>query len=274
MHGAAHVSVSLRCSCRRRDRLGGGDRHQQCAHPLGTCKYRRRGQDRRRGGLWQYCQAGRTHPNPLGQRWLSVPLELNGNTLIIDSGGGNAMKPAVLSPATACCDSDGGSNPIRIKGSTGNTYTGSPSWPTAGCHSKRLPATPCGPHHGERRDQPGVGHARPDQRRLERDPRHGRHAESGRLHRHNQRSLSGDGYLCANRRGRRAQGGQTLLNGIQQPEVAKMAGDGFVRNGLHRSGRLRPAGDCGSARHTGNPTPTDGSTTVHPAVLTKLDWAD
>ena len=60
-----------------------------------------------------------------GSGGFSVNLNLNGNTLIVDSGGGNTMNAAgAIFGNGVLLLQDGGANPIRVQGGTGNTYTG------------------------------------------------------------------------------------------------------------------------------------------------------
>ncbi|MCX6880165.1 MAG: hypothetical protein NTW21_41135 [Verrucomicrobia bacterium] len=60
-----------------------------------------------------------------GSGGFSVPLILNGNTLIIDSGNGNGMNVSgPISGNGTLIFQYGATNPMHVSGSTGNTYTG------------------------------------------------------------------------------------------------------------------------------------------------------
>src|SRR5690606_7463610 len=55
----------------------------------------------------------------------SVPVDLNGNILVIDSGGGNTCIASGPISGNGTVNLVGGGNlPIRITGGSGNTYTG------------------------------------------------------------------------------------------------------------------------------------------------------
>jgi autotransporter-associated beta strand protein len=66
-----------------------------------------------------------------------------------------------------------------------------------------------------------------------------------------------------------------FINGIQQPEVAYVAGDGYVLgSGYIEVGASGPPVILTPPAVPATPAPADLATTVHPANLPKLDWAD
>jgi len=66
-----------------------------------------------------------------------------------------------------------------------------------------------------------------------------------------------------------------FLNGEQQPDVAYIAGDGYIfGTGYIEVGASGPPVITDPPAEPVNPVPATASTTVHPAFLTKLDWDD
>ena len=66
-----------------------------------------------------------------------------------------------------------------------------------------------------------------------------------------------------------------FLNDIQQENIAKILGDGFVfGSGWIEVGGSGPPTIVTVPAEPANPTPASGTLNVHPMVLTKLDWDD
>jgi len=208
-----------------------------------------------------------------GSGGFSVPLDLNGNTLIIDSGNGNTMNARGPISGDGVVHINGPS--VRIQGSTGNTYTGSTiasrgavslekSSGDALCGSISVTAD-------------GLVWTANDQINDASDVTL---ANTTYLNLAGHSDTINELHLVTGSAVQTGAGGvlsvaKLFLNGVQQPEVAYIAGDGFVTgSGYIAVGGSGPPVILVAPPAPTTPTPSDAAATVNPAFLAKLDWGD
>ena len=208
----------------------------------------------------------------------SVALNLNGNTLIIDNGNGNAMNATgALSGSGVLRVDGGGSAAIRIGGSTGNTYTGTTEVVQGPVNLEKTSGNAlCGTVTVD--SSVNVLWAGSNQLSDTSDVTLGNNGAA--LNLAGYADTIRDLHLVTGGSVQTGAGGvlqvaRLFLNGVQQPEVAKIAGDGFVTgSGYIAVGASGPPVILNPPSEPLGPTPANASTTVHPAVFHTFDWAD
>ncbi len=207
-----------------------------------------------------------------GSGGFTTPLILNGNTLILDSGGGNTANYAgPISGAGAVTIQNNGQT---IGGSLGNTYTGTTSVKTVVTLNKSSGNALCGTITGT---GAVITWSASDQIDDTSDvtlnsTSHlilGAHTETiSKL------------YLVTGAYVDTAAGGilkvsELYLNGVQQAHVGKGSGDGFVLGtGYIDVANSGPPVIATVPDKPTIPVPTNGTTGLHPMFVTLLDWAD
>ncbi|MEI7903060.1 MAG: hypothetical protein WCK89_22710 [bacterium] len=215
----------------------------------------------------------------------SVDLDLNGNTLKINSGGGNYINASGAISGNGVVSVEGGGNqPIHISGSTGNTYSNTTvvtpytavSLEKSSGHALCGGITVTGPNNPPYTTS--LIWTAPNQ--IE-DTSDVTLVSAGAV-----LDLAGFSdtisnlYMVTGSYVQTGVGGvlkvaKLFLDDVEQGEVAYIAGDGFVLgSGYIEVGGSGPPLIEQPPSEPVNPAPTDGSPTVHPANLPKLDWAD
>ena len=214
-----------------------------------------------------------------------IPIINNGFLLTMDSGGGNYYNyTGDISGPGGLWIGAGGADILHIGGSDANTYGGSTvvnsgpvslekSYGNALCGNITVQGSPSGSF-------PGMGNViwtAPDQI-----------SDTSNVSLASTASLNLDGFsdtinelhLVTGSYVQTGAGGvlkvaKLFINGTQQPDVAYIAGDGFVTgSGYIEVGASGPPVISEPPSTPANPAPASGLTTVHPAMLAKLDWDD
>ena len=215
----------------------------------------------------------------------SVPLDLNGNSFIIDSGGGNPCSATgTISGTGSVRVNAGGVGTVIIGGSTGNTYSGPTVLNNGPINlSKSSGNALNGPItvQGSMSDNfPGTANVvwtRSDQVSDSSDMTL---TDTATLSLAGHSDTINDLYLVTGSSVHTGAGGvlkvaRLFINGTQQPEVAYVAGDGYVTgSGYIEVGASGPPVISSPPDTPANPVPANGSTTAHPAMVTLLDWGD
>jgi len=214
-----------------------------------------------------------------GSGGFSVPVILNENTLIIDSGGGNTMNAiGPISGNGIVRLQDGGANPIRIQGSTGNTYTGTTVIAATGNIS--LEKTSGDALNGAITVNGASSLVWVASNQINDASDVTLVNSGGFLNLNGNTDTINELYLVTGTQVQTGAGGilkvaRLFINGIQQDEVAYIAGDGYVTgSGYIEVGASGPPIIETVPAVPATPAPADLATTVHPAFLPKLDWAD
>jgi len=221
---------------------------------------------------------GDTSFNFWGSNHCPIPVITNGYLFTLDSGGGNAVN------YTGDISGEGGlqvkayslTSPTRIGGSVGNTYTG---------------ATVV--NSGRVNLEKSTGSALCGSITLNSSSKllwiaANQISDTSNVTLTSTASLDLAGftdtinelYLVTGNSVQTGAGGvlkvaKLFLNGTQQPDVAYIAGDGFVLgSGYIEVGASGPPVIVSAPDAPATPTPADLAATVHPALLTKLDWSD
>jgi len=203
----------------------------------------------------------------------SVPVDLNGNTLILDSGGGNYANYAgpISGNGTVTIQDNG----QTVGGSLGNTYTGTTNVNTVVTLNKSSGNALCGTitmsngsyillaasdQIDDASNMTLLGTARLDLAGFS-DTINELHMVTG-----SSVQTGAGGVLKV---------AKLFINDVQQPETAKGAGDGLVLgSGYIEVGASGPLVITESPDIPANPVPGDTANTPNPASLTKLDWDD
>jgi len=208
-----------------------------------------------------------------GSGGFSVDLDLNGNTLVIDSGGGNPMNASGAISGDGVVRLQGPA--IRIQGSSGNSYTGSTvasrgdvslekSSGDALCGSISVTAD-------------GLVWTANDQINDASDVTL---ASSTYLNLDGFSDTINELHLVTGSAVQTGAGGvlkvaKLFIDDVQQPEVAYIAGEGFVTgSGYIEVGASGPPSITAPPAVPTSPVPADAAATVQPAALAKLDWSD
>ncbi|MCF7734360.1 MAG: hypothetical protein K9N23_21945 [Akkermansiaceae bacterium] len=209
----------------------------------------------------------------------SVPVDLNENTLVIDSGNGNGMNVSgPISGNGTLIFQAGGGNPMHVSGDTGNTYTGTTTISNAIVSLEKtsgdaLTSGPITMTSGSSKLTWGASDQINDASDLSLT------ASGANLNLPGFTDTINDPHLVT---GTFVQTGalgvlkvaHLYIDDVLQPEVAYIAGDGYVLgSGYIEVGASGPPVIGDPPAVPASPSPADGST-VHPWALTKIDWND
>lgn len=214
-----------------------------------------------------------------GSGGASVPLDLNGNSLIIDSGNGNNM--TVRSPISGngtLIFQASGNNPMHVSGATGNTYAGTTTISNAIVSLEKSSGNALQGTITLNSAASRLNWAASNQISDASDVTLS--ASSATLNLAGYSDTINNLYLVTGSSVNTGVGGilkvaNLFINGIQQPEVAYAVGDGYVLgSGYIEVGASGPPIIETAPVTPATPVPTDGLASVEPAFLAKLDWAD
>ncbi|MCX6876288.1 MAG: Ig-like domain-containing protein [Verrucomicrobia bacterium] len=214
-----------------------------------------------------------------GSSGFSVPLILNENTLRINSGGGNTMNASgQISGNGVVSLEDGGANPIRIQGSVGNTYTGTTVVTASGNISLEKTSGDALRGSITVKGTSSLVWVAANQINDASDVTlvnsGGFLNLAGFTDTINELHMITGNYVQTGVLGV-LKVSKLFLNGVEQPLVAYGAGDGFVLGtGYIDVGNSGPPVVATAPGTPTTPAPVDMASTVHPANLPKLDWAD
>jgi len=216
--------------------------------------------------------------NSIGGVTVTVPLILNGKSLIIDSAGNTMNVVGPISGDGMLTFRNGYSTPMQVSGSTGNTYTGTTTISSAQVSLEKSSGNALGGSIMMTNAAAKMIWTASNQI-----------ADSANIYLNvSGASLDLEGftdtinelYLTTGTTVKTATGGilkvaKLFVNGVQQPDVARMEGDGYVLGaGSIEVGASGPATWVPSTPAT--PAPANGvnfGSTMLP-TLTKLDWSD
>ena len=209
----------------------------------------------------------------------TVPIQLNGNTLKIDSGNGNAMNVSgSISGPGALVFQAGGSSPMHVKGNSGNAYSGTTTISNAIVSLEKTSgdalAGPITLTASTSNLTWTAGNQINDASDITLS------AASATLNLAGYSDTVNNLYLITGTVVQTGAGGvlkvaKLFINGIQQPNVAYAADGVYVTgSGYIDVGNSGPPVIVSPPATPSTPSPADGVTTIHPATFTKLDWAD
>jgi len=208
-----------------------------------------------------------------------VPLILNGNSLIIDSSGGNTMNVGgPISGGGMLTFQNGGSTPMHVSGSTGNTYTGPTIISSAQVSLEKSSGDALRGSITMTNAAAKMTWTASDQ--INDGANIYLNVSGASLDLEGFTDTINELHLITGTTVKTATGGilrvaKLFVNEVRQPDVARMEGDGYVLGaGSIEVGASGPATWVPSTPAT--PAPTNGrnfgSTLL--ATLTKLDWSD
>ncbi len=214
-----------------------------------------------------------------GSGGATVPLDLNGNSLIIDSGNGNNMtiRGPISGNGTLIFQSSG-NNPMHVSGANGNTYTGTTTISNAIVSLEKSSGNALQGTITLNNTAARLNWAASNQ--ISDDSDVTLSASSAVLNLAGNTDTINNLHLVTGSSVNTGVGGilkvaKLFINGIQQPEVAYIVGDGYVLgSGYIEVGASGPPIIASAPVTPAAPVPTDGLTNVNPAFLAKLDWAD
>ena len=207
------------------------------------------------------------------------PVDLNENTFYIDSGGNqNRNASGAISGNGVVVFRNTGPLPGRVvAGNIGNTYTGTTTVSGIVSLAKSSGNALCGPITLNNSSANLVWTA---SNQIEDTANLTLTTSGASLNLPGYKDTINELYLVTGTAVQTGAGGilkvaRLFINGTQQDEVAKIAGDGYVLgSGWIEVGASGPPVIGTVPAEPATPVPTDWATTVHPANLPKLDWAD